>query len=232
MHGAMITTRSAKVLAAAGLWSVLLAGCATQQQPLAELPSHELNLAAPAPAARAAPRAPLVAEQPAAVGGDPWAVRKPRAWRYIVIHHSATETGNASEFDAMHRKRGWEGLGYHFVIDNGRGGQDGQVEVGGRWKAQKTGAHTGGTPGNEYNEYGIGICLVGDFRTHRPSTAQLASLRELVSYLVEHYHIPPEHIIGHCDAPNANTECPGAVLHRYVLEVLRAQARLVYAPGG
>jgi N-acetyl-anhydromuramyl-L-alanine amidase AmpD len=230
MHGAMITARLRTIPAVACVWAALLAGgCTMHQKPLAELPVHDLDLSAPGPATRTAPKAPVVQERPAAVGSDPWAVRKPRAWRYIVIHHSATDNGNASEFDTQHRKRGWDELGYHFVIDNGRGGPDGRVEVGSRWKRQKTGAHTGGTPRNEYNEYGIGICLVGDFRGRLPSAAQLASLRELVSTLVERYHIPPENIIGHCDAPNANTQCPGSALYRYVLDSLRPHVRPAYA---
>ena len=139
-----------------------------------------------------------------------------RPWRYIVIHHSATPFGSAAEFDVMHKARGWEGLGYHFVIDNGNGGPDGRVEVGFRWRQQKQGAHTGHTPDNEYNEHGIGVCLVGDFSHHLPSQKQLAAMHRLVSYLAARYDIPPGRIIGHRDAPNASTECPGDALHAYI----------------
>jgi hypothetical protein len=228
MDGRMVTIRLWVIFAVAGA-AVLPAGCVRQQQPLAELPVHDLDLSAPAPVARETPRAPVLHEPPAAGGRDVWEVSRPRAWRYIVIHHSATDKGNAAEFDLQHRKRGWDELGYHFVIDNGQGGPDGRIEVGHRWKAQKTGAHTGGTPGNEYNEYGIGICLVGDFRNHLPSAAQLASLRQLTDFLVAHYDVPPQNIIGHCDAPNATTQCPGAALHRYVVDSLRSAARGGYA---
>jgi hypothetical protein len=144
-----------------------------------------------------------------------------RPWRYIVIHHSDTQVGSAEIFDAAHRARGWDELGYHFVIDNGRGGGNGQVEVGSRWTKQKWGAHTGNTPGNDYNNYGIGICLVGDFSGHLPSQAQLASLRKLVLYLSDRYHIDASHVIGHRDAPNADTQCPGDSLYRYVYSDLR-----------
>jgi hypothetical protein len=139
-----------------------------------------------------------------------------RQWRYIVIHHSATGSGSAAQFDRAHRDRGWDGLGYHFVIDNGNGGPDGRVEVGPRWTEQMHGAHTGGTPENEYNELGIGVCLVGDFRGSMPSSRQLAGMRRLVAYLCWRYNIPPENVITHQDAPGANTECPGELLHAYV----------------
>src|SRR5438270_9583625 len=40
-------------------------------------------------------------------------------WTCIVIHHSASEEGGADRFDEWHRQRGWDELGYHFVIGNG-----------------------------------------------------------------------------------------------------------------
>jgi hypothetical protein len=52
-----------------------------------------------------------------------------KAWRYIVIHHSATNAGTLEAFDQSHRDRGFEnGIAYHFIINNGRseGTGDGQ----------------------------------------------------------------------------------------------------------
>lgn len=145
----------------------------------------------------------------------------PRPWRYIVIHHTAQETGNASTIDAAHRARGWDGLGYHFVIDNGSGGADGRLEVGSRWKQQKWGAHTGNTPDNEYNNYGIGISLVGDFTHHLPSKAQLATMDRLVRALMAKYNIAPQNVIGHREAPGASTECPGDAFYAYLRNTYR-----------
>jgi hypothetical protein len=146
------------------------------------------------------------------------------AWRHIVIHHSATDNGSAASFDRLHRLvRQWDELGYHFVIGNGRGSPDGCIEVGSRWYKQKWGAHCGGTPNNEYNEFGIGICLVGDFTRQAPTPQQLAALTRLTKYLAARYHIPPEQIIGHRQAPNANTECPGDKLLVYVVGTLRKE---------
>ncbi len=129
-----------------------------------------------------------------------------RDWKYIVIHHSASESGSASEFDKFHReKRGWEnGLGYHFVIGNGRGSEDGLIEIGSRWVNQLDGAHAGV---QEYNHYGIGICLVGNFNDSYPTTSQMSSLSALVAYLQERCHIPAENIIMHRHF--RQTECPG-----------------------
>ena len=161
--------------------------------------------------------------------GDIWAPPVPaRPWKYIVIHHTAEESGCAASIDEVHRRvNGWDCLGYHFVIDNGKGGPDGRVEIGPRWKQQKWGAHTGKTPDNAYNNYGIGISLVGNFMTHMPSDQQLASLDKLVRYLMVKYNIPAENVIGHRDAPGTATECPGDCLHTWVHKTLRPSLKQI-----
>jgi N-acetyl-anhydromuramyl-L-alanine amidase AmpD len=161
-----------------------------------------------------------------------WEVRNERPWKYIVLHHSATDGGSAESFDASHRSRGWDELGYHFVICNGKGSQDGQIQIGSRWEKQKHGAHTGGTVDNEYNELGIGICLVGNFENSLPSRKQLASLHRLVTYLRWRYKIPAGRVIGHQDAPHQATKCPGALFHKYVTSTFRqeSQKRLAAIP--
>ncbi len=146
-----------------------------------------------------------------------------RPWRWIVIHHSATDKGSAAIFDLSHRNRGWDELGYHFVIDNGRGGADGLVEIGSRWTKQKWGAHCGKTPNNEYNNYGIGICLVGDSSEKLPSAKQLAGLKKLLLVLMDRYKITPARVIGHRDAPGASTECPGDAMYYYLNNTLRPE---------
>lgn len=128
-------------------------------------------------------------------------------WRYIIIHHSATDEGNALRFYKFHRSRGWENLGYHFLIDNGTGGkQDGQIEVSPRWLKQQNGAHC---QAGDMNYKGIGICLVGNFNQERVSQKQLESLVYLVNILRDYYKIPLKNIIGHKEVKGAKTECPG-----------------------
>jgi len=131
-----------------------------------------------------------------------------KKWKYIIIHHSATEVGKALSFDYVHTtQRRWKGLGYHFVIDNGTSGkEDGQIEVSPRWLHQNDGAHckAGGM-----NCKGIGICLVGNFSEGRVSDRQLDSLVYLVSVLKDYYHIADFRILGHSDVKGAKTECPG-----------------------
>jgi len=131
-----------------------------------------------------------------------------RRWTYIVIHHTASDFGNARTIDNMHHDRGfWNGLGYHFLIDNGTVEKfDGQIEVGPRWVKQEVGAHT---KASNMNERGIGISLVGNFSEDLPSENQMASLVFLVKTLQNYYRIPARNVVGHRDVPGANTECPG-----------------------
>jgi hypothetical protein len=130
-----------------------------------------------------------------------------RPWRYIVVHHSATATGSADEFDRMHKAKGWDELGYHFVIGNGTGTGDGEVEVGGRWPKQKHGAHTKVTGHPEYNDLGIGICLVGNFDITHPTEAQMQSLARVIRFLMDRYDVPRSRIYGHGQLKP--TDCPG-----------------------
>lgn len=168
--------------------------------------------AIPAPPAIASGQTPkAAAARPAVPAGIPrdWVPVAPaNRWNWIVIHHSATAIGGAGRFDRMHRTvQHWDELGYHFVIGNGSDTKDGLIEVGSRWPKQKWGAHAK-TADNQFNERGIGICLVGNFDEARPSEAQLRSLAKLVAHLQKTYRVSPDRIIGHSDTGRP-TECPG-----------------------
>ncbi|MCC6738692.1 MAG: N-acetylmuramoyl-L-alanine amidase [Planctomycetia bacterium] len=146
-----------------------------------------------------------------------------REWRTIVVHHSAGTAGNAAVFDRMHREEnGWvNGLGYHFVVGNGNGSPAGAVEVGGRWIQQIQGAHAG-AKATEYNEHGIGICVVGNYETGDFPEEVYPGLRDLVVWLARRYDIPPERILPHREVRGEPTECPGG---RFPLERLRDDVR-------
>ena len=131
------------------------------------------------------------------------------AWQYIVVHHSATPSATLRSLEQFHSDKGFEGVGYHFLINNGRapGTADGKITPTVRWIEQRAGAHTKVANHPEYNVQGIGICLVGNFEEERPTVAQMASLEMLVQVLRERYNVPLERIIGHGELKN--TKCPG-----------------------
>ena len=64
-------------------------------------------------------------------------------WQRIVSHHSATPVDDAMNMHRVHKARGMKnGLAYHFVISNGsRKAYDGEIYIGGRWRAQLDGGH-------------------------------------------------------------------------------------------
>lgn len=192
----------------------VLHGCASQDQdPFSHLPDAifpEARLREPV----AIPTPPVMPPRAGGVGRRypaewyPAGGRISNRWSWIVIHHSATSVGGAARFDRDHRLvRGWDELGYHFVIGNGTDTPDGAVEVGPRWPKQKHGAHCK-TPNNFYNEHGVGICLVGNFEKSRPTPAQLASLRKLIEFLCVEGGISPDKITTHGGVTH-QTACPG-----------------------
>ncbi len=132
-----------------------------------------------------------------------------RKWKYIIIHHSATDADNAMSLFKAHLHRGFDGTGYDFIVDNGtKGSIAGHVDATPRWVAQKDGAHC---KASGMNAKAIGICLVGNFSQEHVPEAQLAALIRLVDHLKQYYHIPERNILGHGQVFGARTECPGTL---------------------
>lgn len=136
---------------------------------------------------------------------NPWKpIAEAREWTSIVIHHTATDQGNVESIHETHIAKEWLGIGYHFVIGNGHGMGDGEIEPTFRWREQLHGAHAGT---EEYNQHGIGIALIGNFDEQPPSPAQLAAVKRLVAVLKSEYHIDSEDVLGHGEVKA--TACPG-----------------------
>jgi hypothetical protein len=149
-----------------------------------------------------------------------------RPWRYIVLHHSASAAGNYDEIDREHRKLlGYDGCGYHFVIGNGNGSGDGQIEVAQRWNRQKQGVHCRNARSHDVDEYGIGICLVGDLDQQPPTPRQVAATRALVAYLGQRYRIEPARVTTHAHLAATPTVCPGKFFPSTILASDAAQER-------
>ena len=124
----------------------------------------------------------------------------------IIIHHSASTWGDYTLIHGWHLDRGWDGIGYHYVIPNGRPSSteeyiaewDGHLETGRRLDIQ--GAHA-----RDHNKDSIGICLVGNDGRFTPR--QLTTLRGLVKSLQVAFAIPDSLVSGH--RTWAKTQCPG-----------------------
>lgn len=131
-------------------------------------------------------------------------------WKFIILHHTATSSGDVASIDTSHRQRTdsagnrWLGIGYHFLIGNGNGLGDGVSEATFRWREQLAGAHAGV---EKYNTLGIGVCLVGNFEQAPPTVAQIQAASRLIRELQTQFNIPDENILRHGDVKG--TACPG-----------------------
>ena len=132
----------------------------------------------------------------------------------------ATTTRSTRE----HRKvLGYDGCGYHFVIGNGTGSADGQIEVAQRWVNQKHGVHCRNAKNAEVDEYGIGICFVGDLDKEPPTPRQVAAAKALIAYLSSRYTIARSRVETHAHLAATPTVCPGR--HFPAAAILAAKPR-------
>lgn len=131
-------------------------------------------------------------------------------WQGIVIHDLGAPIADAESIHRMHVKSGYEGLGYHFVIGNGKGDGlgDGVVHIGYRWNEQLPGVHVAGEAGRAHNLRSIGICLVGNGDRRPPTAEQVANLTALVHRLQRALNIPAERVYRHSEL-FAGTTSPG-----------------------
>jgi hypothetical protein len=118
----------------------------------------------------------------------------------IIIHCSATRAGQAlraKDIDRMHRARGFNQIGYNFVID-----LDGMIENGRPLSIDGAHCNTKGFSESSYNKHSVGVCYIGGLDANgKPADtrtpAQRAALRELVAKLCKEY--PIIEVLGHRD---------------------------------
>jgi hypothetical protein len=122
--------------------------------------------------------------------------------KYAVIHHTVTSrNATADDIAALHKARGWDGIGYHFVIPG-----NGIVHYVGDLSTARANVAN-------MNEQVLGIALCGDFTQELPTDAQIDSAHKLVKWLINTASIPNingwEDMVGHQDL--GATACPGSV---------------------
>lgn len=147
-----------------------------------------------------------------------------RRWKNIIVHHSASGWGSALFIDQWHKRRGWLGIGYHFVILNGYtnsadlkskrrfDGLIGSVECGRTLDGdlwvdnEEIGAHALG-----FNKDSIGVCLIHNSEPYHPTMVH--SLMSLCARLMRRYNIPASNILGHSEVCDNKPHCPGEDLN-------------------
>jgi N-acetylmuramoyl-L-alanine amidase len=118
-----------------------------------------------------------------------------RAITKHIVHCSDSEQGNVAQVRRWHRERGWEDVGYHFIIR-----RDGEVEIG--RTLDDVGAHCQG-----HNVDSVGTCLIGK-RDFLP--CQFVALRRVHAMLRALFGDIRLH--GHCEF-NAGKTCPNFNVH-------------------
>jgi len=123
----------------------------------------------------------------------------------IIVHCSDSTFGDARAIDRWHRERGWECVGYHWILCNGHRTSmseystevDGLIEPG--RPVSMIGAHCKG-----HNADSIGICLIGKKEFTK---TQMIKLREVLKALMLEYGLKPQDLYGHCEFEPGKT-CP------------------------
>lgn len=126
---------------------------------------------------------------------------------YIIIHCSATKPSSdigVSEIDAMHKERGWDGVGYHYIIR-----RNGLISCG--RDLMQVGAHA-----KTYNIKSIGICLIGGVDDNLEpcdnfTAKQITALRWLIERSLKLF--PGAKVIAHNEV--ADKACPSFDVKKY-----------------
>jgi len=122
-------------------------------------------------------------------------------WKYVYVHHSQTPAGNALTLGEP-----TNGIGDHFVIGNGDGCADGEIQIGQRWNHQLPALPPAGA--NKIDPACISICLVGDFDRTVPTPTQLRRLTQLVGALQGQLHVAPSDVLV-IDTPQGGQSAAG-----------------------
>ncbi len=121
-------------------------------------------------------------------------LRLRNATNRIILHHTAGTDTSAAAIHAMHlQRRGFYGIGYHYVIR-----RNGSIERG--RPEEVRGVHAG-----KANVDSIGIAFTGNFTRIRPTEEQITAGICLIRDVRSRYG--ELEVIGHSDV--GSTACPG-----------------------
>lgn len=126
--------------------------------------------------------------------------------KLIVVHCSDTDDNkklSAVDLHKMHLKFGWDGIGYHKIINRSGKIENGRPEY---W----VGAHVKGK-----NDISLGVCLIGK---HKFTKNQYTSLERVLRNWKSLY--PKANIVGHRDTGNTQKTCPNFDVKTWLIDKL------------
>lgn len=115
----------------------------------------------------------------------------PGRWDRIEICYSGTKSGNIKQLASKDGLTNPDEINCHFVICNGSGASDGQIQVTERWQKQMS-IITDQSKQNSYKT--IRICVISDDETSIPTDFQVKRKEALVEGLLRRFDISPDSI--------------------------------------
>ncbi len=121
----------------------------------------------------------LRSEQPQAVN----------RWNAIEIFFSGTRGGNADRLAEVNNLHSAADLNCHFIVCNGVGASDGEIESTQRWQVQRSARFDASSSGSDRT---VRICLIGNGTSAVPTDYQLRRLEILLEALCRRFSIPTD----------------------------------------
>jgi hypothetical protein len=117
-------------------------------------------------------------------------------WGHIEIYYSGTHSGNIQQLAFLGGLADPEDINCHFVICNGLGGADGQIQPTEKWQWQDPVNRDwlNHEPQTEGEGHTIFICVIADYETVRPTDLQIKITKALAKRLSKKFDIPSESI--------------------------------------
>lgn len=118
------------------------------------------------------------------------------AWDSIEIYYSGTQSGNIHQVAFLCGLANPDDINCHFVICNGLGGGDGQIQPTERWQRQEAVNREwlNHEPQANSDAGTIFICVIADYETARPTVPQIQTTKALVRTLCSRFGIRSEFI--------------------------------------
>ena len=126
---------------------------------------------------------------------------RPGRWQYVYVHQSKTPGGDAATLAGAAAAWGVAGPADHFVIGNGLGAGDGEIQFTPRWDEQQPAAPP--AAGATVHPACVSICLVGDLDRAPPTAAQVRRLGELLDALEGRLGLGRDRLVVVRDSPTA-----------------------------
>jgi hypothetical protein len=115
----------------------------------------------------------------------------PGRWECVEVYYSGTKAGDLDQLASLSGLASSDDINCHFVICNGLGGCDGQIQTTEKWQEQWSVIP-------DHTWYGssktIRVCLVADGKSAKPTNAQIKRTEALVEALSAKFGVPPTKI--------------------------------------